>query len=329
MLQQFLASVHSYPTAGADQLRHTIADHLHTQPEKIVIGNGSAELLRHILFYLLIANDTLLLPDPSWSYYHTLVDMLDAKVATFPLLDTGRAFFYDKFAIADQIDYQRPKAVLLCSPNNPTGSLLPAADFAWLIHHYPQVNFILDEAYFGFCDSYTAEDAAHLLKLTNRPNVFVIRTFSKFYALANLRLGFILCNEENGANLNKLAPVFDVPSISQALAAERLVDDQFEQEMKAEYAAVSRYLHPALSQLPSLTPHETCANFVLVKHDGRWAHAERKLFDLGFMAKRQPINGTTHYLRITLADLTTMHLLIAALHHIAEKSSIAHDTHSS
>jgi histidinol-phosphate aminotransferase len=312
-----LANLHSYPTGGVKQLQEVVATGLGIAPEKIVISQGSSALLRDLVLYLLKKNETLLVPAPSWSFYHTLVDLVAAKIDTFPLLDTGDAFVYDRDLIAAKIEESRPKVVLICSPNNPTGNVLDIEDFLWLAREYPHVDFIFDEAYYGFHESYSAVQESELLDSTDCRNVFVVRTFSKFYGLANLRIGFMICSEVDGQNLQKISAIFGLPSLGQALAANRFADEQFRVQMQQEYAEVNGYVCGALQQIPGFTPYQTLANFILVQHDGRWSALEETLLDYGFKIKRETVNGTRNYFRITYADMATMKNLITVIRQLA------------
>ncbi len=305
-LTSYLENLHRYPTNGTRQLQQAIADHWQINPDKIVIGNGSANLLRDLVYYLLGENDTLLLPDPGWSFYHTTANLVGANIETFPLLDLGDTFVYDRQVIAAHIDIYQPEVVLICSPNNPTGNVMPIADFLSLVRAYPQVNFTLDEAYYGFRESYSAAQEQALLDSTEQRNLFVVRTFSKFYGLANLRLGFVICEAMDAHNLQKIAPVFGLPSLNQALAAHRLADVDYQEEVQLEYAIVNAAMAAALQQIPGMTPYKTGSNFILVRHDARWADLDEKLLSLGYKIKRETINGSSNYLRITYADLQTM-----------------------
>jgi histidinol-phosphate/aromatic aminotransferase/cobyric acid decarboxylase-like protein len=205
LMQAALNQLHSYPKSGAKQLQKAVAAHLSIASHKLVIGHGSSAVLRDLFLYLLRKGDTLLMPAPGWSYYQALANLVEARIDTFALAEKGHSFAYDAFSIANKIGATQPKAVLICSPNNPTGSVMPVEDFIWLAQVYPQVNFILDEAYYGFADVYSAEQERLLLAATELANVFLVRTFSKFYGWANLRVGFAVCNEVNGRNLNKIA----------------------------------------------------------------------------------------------------------------------------
>jgi histidinol-phosphate aminotransferase len=317
LVEAYLANMHSYPTNGVQHLQETIASGLNVAPDKVVISPGSAALLRDLVFYLLKKNDLLLVPAPSWSFYDTLVDPVAARIDTFPLRSTGDAFVYDRNLIAAKIEESQPKVVLICSPNNPTGNVLPLDDFLWLAHEYPQVDFIFDEAYYGFHEAYAAEQERELLESTGRRNVFVVRTFSKFYGLANLRLGFLICSEADGRNLQKISPVFGLPSLGQSLAATRFTDDVYRMQMQQEYAEVNTYTYSALQQIPGFTPYRTLANFILVQHDDRWAALDETLLDYGYKIKRETINGARNYFRITYADMATMKNLVTAIRQLA------------
>ena len=321
LAMEHLESLHTYPINGMQQLQKAIADSLHIKQEKVVIGLGSSALLRNLVYYLLKTNETLLMPDPGWSFYRAIAKLVNAKIETFPLLDTGNAFVYDKNIIATHIERRHPKVVLICSPNNPTGNVMPIEDFLWLVRRYPNVHFILDEAYYGFANTYTAVQEKALLNSVEQQNLFVIRTFSKFYGLANLRLGFLICSSIDAQNLQKIAPVFGLPSLSQALAAQRLADKDYGEKVQQEYADVRAYLLASLKQLPSFTPYKTFSNFVLVRHDNRWSMLEKTLLDYGYKIKRETINGAHNYLRITLADKETMVGLLSVIRQLAQQET--------
>ncbi len=323
-LTAYLENLHSYPTNGVTRLQEAIAAGLHIPKENIVMAHGSADILRNLFLYLLKKDDAILVPQPGWSFYHTIADLVGARIDTFPMPNNGRSFVYDKQIIARKIEQQKPKVVLICTPNNPTGNVMPIADFLELMQQYPDINFILDEAYYGFSESSTLEQVKALLESIERDNVFVVRTFSKFYGLANLRLGFLLCNRANGEKLRKLAPVFGITSLNQELAALRFCDTQFYQDLRQEFADVNAYVYSSLAQIPGLTPYETHANFILVEHDERWFNVEDDLLEYGFKIKRETMNGARNYLRVTYADLETMTRLMTIFAQLAcQKTAVS------
>lgn len=121
----------------------------------------------------------------------------------------------------------------------------------------------------------------------------------------------------NGRRLKKIAPVFGLPTFSQAVAAQWLADKPFALAMKREYTAVNHYMLTALSHMPGMWPYRTAANFILVRHDGRWHDLEKYLFRHGYMIKRETINGDNSYLRITYADMATMQQLVSLIQSFA------------
>ena len=321
LLTTHLDHLHSYPINGVKQLQDAIADHLNIDPAKVVLSTGSSVLLRQLIFYLLKKDDTILMPAPSWSFYKAATALVQANIDTFPLLDLGDTFVYDKNLIAAKIELSKPKVVLICSPNNPTGNVMPIRDFLWLVHQYPHVDFILDEAYYGFQNVYSSPEEQKLLASSNNKNLFIVRTFSKFYGLANLRIGFLICSKDDAQNLQKIAPVFGLPSLNQALAAHRLANKSFQAKVQLEYAGVKAYMFNALNQIPGFAPYKTYANFILIRHDARWSNLDELLLNYGYKIKRETIYGARNYLRITLADIATMENLIAVMRQLAKRET--------
>jgi histidinol-phosphate aminotransferase len=216
-IQRAAADVNRYPDPGAGALRKALSDRFDYPAASIALGNGSCEILLAAAEALLEPASELVYAWPSFSMYPHLAAATDAKERTAPLTHDH---VHDLDALAGQLT-EFTRMVLVCNPNNPTSTFLPAAEVgAFLERVPPHVLVILDEAYIEF---QTAEDPDTSLDLLRDfPNLVILRTFSKAYGLAGLRVGYALGSEDFRAAVDRVRQPFSVNKLAQAAATEAL-----------------------------------------------------------------------------------------------------------
>ena len=216
-IQRAAVEVNRYPDPGAGGLRRALSDRYGYPPASIALGNGSCEILLAAAEALLEPSSELVYAWPAFSMYPHLAAATDAKERTVPLTDDH---VHDLDAMAAQVN-DLTRMVLVCNPNNPTSTHLPASDVgAFLERIPPHVLVILDEAYIEF---QTVEDPDTSLDLLRDfPNLVILRTFSKAYGLAGLRAGYALGSEEFRAAVDRVRQPFSVNRLAQAAATEAL-----------------------------------------------------------------------------------------------------------
>jgi histidinol-phosphate aminotransferase len=252
-----LDDLNRYPDGDATDLRAALAAHYGRVPEQVAVGNGSCELLMLLGDALLEKGDEVVFADPSFVVYYDVCRLHEARAVAVPLVD----FTHDLEAMAAAVT-PRTKMVLVCNPNNPTGTYVPAADIARLVEAVPDdVLVVVDEAYNEFVTAPDSQDALELQKAHD--NVIVLRTFSKIYGLCGLRVGYGLCAPEVKAALDKVRQPFNVNLLAQVAASEALKhQDQVarRREVNAELrtAMVDRLAACGRATVPSQ------ANFMLV-----------------------------------------------------------------
>jgi histidinol-phosphate aminotransferase len=253
--------INGYPDRYAEKLRRSLAVRHDVEPERIVVGNGAAELLQSAA-HALVAGGELVTPWPSYPLYPLMasraagrpvaVDMVDDR------LDPGRTLAAIR---------ERTRALVICNPNDPTGTYIPADDLASLLGEVPEhVEVLVDEAFVQFQD---VEDEDACLRLTDAfPRLTVFRTFSKAYGLSGLRIGYAVGSRDSADLLNRLAPVLGVNALSQAAAdyAVGIADRELAQRRRL----VSEQRSQLLAELAGLgvqaAPSQ--ANFVWMKVGG-------------------------------------------------------------
>jgi histidinol-phosphate aminotransferase len=277
----------------------------------VTTAPGSSAALRAIFSYLLGAGDVVLLPSPSWSFYAATAALVHARVSQYKLAEAATGYSYDLNAIERAINSHGPRVVLICSPNNPTGNSISSPALGDLVRRHPQVDFIVDQAYYGFIES---RDADSLLDLACRvSNLYVIRTFSKFYALANLRLGYVICNKDCSKQLAGMLDPFGLPTFSQHIASGRLKDVAFASAIKGAFLDARDYLIAHFRHVPSVRVYDTDANFMLFRFSPAWPDVPRLLQSKGFLVKRESIDPAFQFVRLTIADTITLRQVVSIL----------------
>ncbi len=176
-----------YPTMHGEELSEQIAKALGVDPATVVIGNGSSELLEKACFAFGGAGTKIAYPSPSFSMYETYAVLGDAEPIAFALTPEG---FIDPDAVIAFCQKEKPNALIICNPNNPTGNFNPRSDMEKIIRTVDCL-VIMDEAYLEFSKEDGQVLANSTLELTKEvDNLLVLRTFSKAYGLANLRIGY-------------------------------------------------------------------------------------------------------------------------------------------
>ena len=252
-----LASTNRYPDPTNSRLRRALSDRYGVPAKRIAIGNGSCDVL-------LAAGEALLEPGaeivyawPSFSMYPHLAAATGATAITVPLDGEDR---HDLDRMAEEVTVAT-RMLVVCNPNNPTGTAIPLADIERLLDQVPRhVAVVLDEAY---CEFSTLEDPDSSVDLLDaHPNLALLRTFSKVYGLAGLRVGFALCGAEAlRVAVDQVRQPFFCNAVAQAAATEAL-RHQDEVVRRVELTIAARLeVEEGLEEL-GLAPAESHANFV-------------------------------------------------------------------
>jgi histidinol-phosphate aminotransferase len=211
------ANVNRYPDPEAAVLRGAIADHHETDAARIAVSNGSCEILLAAALALCETGDEILYAWPSFSMYPHLPALSGAREIQVPLAE---GYVHDLDAMLEEIT-AATQLLIVCNPNNPTGTHLPAEQIGAFVESVPsRTTIILDEAYIEY---QTNDDPdATLDLLAKHPNVVLLRTFSKCHGLAGLRVGYALCSPQFRAAVDAVRQPFSVNTLAQAAAVEAI-----------------------------------------------------------------------------------------------------------
>jgi histidinol-phosphate aminotransferase len=254
-IAQTATAMNRYPDPDATLLRRRIAERYDAEPGRVAVGNGSCEILLAAAEALCEPGAEILYGWPAFSMYPYLAALTGAREVKVPL-DVSDT--HDLEAMATEIT-AATQLVLVCNPNNPTGTHLPAsaiADFCELVP--PHVTVILDEAYVEF--QVDDDPDASLDLLRDFPNLVVLRTFSKCYGLAGLRVGYAIGSAGFRAAVDAVRQPFSVNALAQAAGAEAILhQDDVERRVTSTIAERLR-VEEALREI-GLRTAETQANF--------------------------------------------------------------------
>ncbi len=252
------ADVNRYPDPEARVLRSEIANRHDTDPARIAVSNGSCEILLAAALALCEPGDEILYAWPSFSIYPHLPALSGAREITVPLAE---GYVHDLDAMLEEVT-AATQLLIVCNPNNPTGTHLPVERIGAFVESVPaRTTIILDEAYIEY---QTNDDPdATLDLLAKHPNVVLLRTFSKCHGLAGLRVGYALCSPQFRAAVDAVRQPFSVNTLAQAAAAEaiRHQDDVAE---RVERNLVERiYVEDQLHEM-GFTTAESETNFAWI-----------------------------------------------------------------
>ena len=256
------AEVSMYPQREVGE--RLIANFLNIPPEQVLLTNGIDEALSLLFTSYLGAGDELLFADPTFVMYPMLGKALGAQMVR---LKSGEDL---ALPVADLLARVSPRTrvIAIANPNNPTGLAAPRADLLRLAEAAPDAAVLIDEAYFEFCGETivgeTIVDKTLIPDLARHPNLFVVRTFSKAYGLAGLRLGVLTGAAEQIGYLRRFGLPFNVNAAALACMEEALADQAFVRDHVAQVKQGRERLAQLFNELGlRFWPSET--NFVLVR----------------------------------------------------------------
>ncbi|MFH0778295.1 MAG: histidinol-phosphate transaminase [Candidatus Eisenbacteria bacterium] len=254
-----------YPDGDSYFLRRKLAEIFQLPMEQFVVGNGSNELIELICHLFLAPGDEAVLANPSFPMYKIAIDLMGATPLMVPVTPDFR---HDIKAMGDAVT-RNTKVLFICSPNNPTGTIVWDSEVEELMARLPEhVVVVFDEAYYEYVQDKRYEDSLKYLKRGRQ--VVVLRTFSKVYALAGLRVGYAIASEAMASLLLRVKLPFNMTCLGQVAALASLHDEkQVPRSLKVNSEGLA-FLNEKFLEF-GFGVVESYANFILVdtKTDGK------------------------------------------------------------
>jgi histidinol-phosphate aminotransferase len=257
-MQKAIAGVNLYPDGNAFYLKQKLAAKLGIETTNLILGNGSNEIIEFVAHTLLAPGDDVVVSQFCFAIYPIVAKMFGANLVIVPAKDYG----HDLPAMLKAIT-PKTRIVFVANPNNPTGTLAPREEVIQFVNDVPDdVLLVMDEAYIEFLDD--AVELVPLIRLGVRKNLILMRTFSKIYGLAGLRIGYGIGNPDLIAALEKTRQPFNVNLLAQAAALAALDDNGHVRKTRANNFGGLEFFRRAFRDL-KLEFVPSFANFILVR----------------------------------------------------------------
>jgi adenosylcobyric acid synthase len=251
-----LENITRYPDPDYTELKGTIADSHSIQPENVVLGNGSSELMMTLLAVL--KPTQALIPVPSYIDYINYCGLLSIKIELFPLSPESDFTIDEQKFTSVLADQPADSIVILGNPNNPTGKTLEPTFIYTICKAFPNLIFCVDEAY-----QMLSSSKSELPKPPPPPNLIRIISLTKAFCIPGLRFGYIIGSQHIADTINKLLPCWNINSIAESLSKELLHDKDYVQKSILYIEKEKEYLLKELSSFHAVKPYSSNANFIL------------------------------------------------------------------
>ncbi|GAB3802418.1 histidinol-phosphate transaminase [Virgibacillus kimchii] len=299
-----LHELHIYPDGYTQELRTKLANKLNLNEKQLIFGSGSEEIVQMICRAFLYPGTNTVMAVPTFPQYKHNALIEGAEVKEVPLIK-GK---HHLAKMAGEID-EATKVVWLCSPNNPSGTVIPKEELQSFLNNCPShILVVLDEAYY----EYMEDDAETIEWFSSYENVIILRTFSKAYGLAGLRIGYGISNPNILRKIDVVRGPFNTTSIAQKAAIIALEDQNFIKETKQKNQKVKQSFEIFLDKIGwEYYPSQT--NFLLVSTPVSGIEVFDYLLEKGFIVRPGELLGIPNTMRITIGNEADMKELENAL----------------
>jgi len=312
-IREALVNLHRYPDGSCHYLGAKLAERLGVQSSQIIFGNGSNEIIGLLITALVAPGEEVITCQPTFLMYQKLVQVQGACNRIVPLKD----MHHDLPAILAAIT-GKTRLIFLDIPNNPCGTIITKAEFENFLRQVPeQVVVVLDEAYVDFVDPKVRLDAlAYLPDRENEPalrkTVVTLRTFSKAYGLAGLRIGYGVMAAKLAGYLHRVRQPFNVNNLAQIGALAALDDEEHYRRTLDGTAAGMAWLAKEVAEL-GCRPLPSHTNFFLIDVLGNGKKLYEQMLSKGVIVRPMQAYGFPNHIRITVGQEAENHRFVAAL----------------
>ncbi len=311
-MRDALDEMHRYPDGALFSLRGKLADRLGVAPSQLVFGCGADEVLELLAKSFLGPGDEVVYAWPSFAMYPLIVKGMGATSVQVPLDDDLN---HDLEAMAKAVN-ANTKMVIVCNPNNPTGTSFGAAAFEAFVASLPNdLILVVDEVYWDFARSDDLPDT--LGCLARRPGTISVRSFSKLYGLAGMRIGYGICDPELADILDRARHPFNVSRLAEVAAVAALDDTEHVERTLKRNREGADYLTRELEALGfEVWPTDT--NFMLVRGDRPGLKIYDDLLNEGVIVRPLPGTGLDDHVRLTIGTPEENERLVKGMRKLVE-----------
>lgn len=284
---------------------------------QVLLGYGGEDILKQVVHCYLHAGEKILVPQYSWWYYKVIADEVGGIREIYPIIEDETGFHYNIQGIIDSYHTHKPSVILISSPNNPTGNSMSFADLSRLLDELRDTVIVIDEAYTVFANT----DRTYVKEVIERhPNVLIIRTFSKYYALAGARIGFAFMGKELSQFSKFSSRYLGYNRLSERIAIAALESEEYYEEMRQKMLADLDMFFNELNTLPGFKAYRSEANFILARLPKDIKKPlDEYLKSKGLVIKFMNEDGLDSHIRITIGTREENRLLMDEMHRFFEK----------
>ena len=288
-----LLQINRYPDSHGYYLKEKLSRKLGIEPDNLCFGNGSDEIIQFIAHTFLMPGEEVIMGDPAFAFYQMVVTAADGREVMVPLKD----FYYDLSAMADRIT-EKTKLIFINTPLNPTGTIITREAFEGFLKRVPpSVLLVIDEAYGEYVRDTSYPNFLNYLKGEHK--LIILRTFSKVYGLAGLRIGYGIADEYLIGCLNKIRGPFNTNLLAQVAALAALDDEEHLTKTLTANQEGLNYFYRELDEM-GIAYIPTQANFFLVKVGKEAGSVYESLLREGVIVRGMSGYGLPDYLRISV-----------------------------
>ncbi|MCR8641241.1 histidinol-phosphate transaminase [Paenibacillus sp. N1-5-1-14] len=303
---QELSNAALYPESTAPELTSKLALMLGVQQDQIITGNGSDEIIRLLTRSYVRTGDEVIMANVTFPRYETNVQIEGGIVVTVPLVEGA----HDLEEMLRAINH-RTRMIFVCNPNNPTGTIVGEEELLTFIQKVPpHVILVIDEAYYEYVQD--SDYLQTLPLLASYPNLVVLRTFSKIYGLASLRMGYGIMHPTIVQSLIKVKEPFNTNRLAQVAAIASLDDEAFVTSCVQDNAEGRNYLEQELVRM-GLTYFQSHANFLMIHMNRSGQDVFQGLLAEGVIVRSGTLLGYPETIRVTIGTPEENKAFIQAL----------------
>ena len=292
-LRDSLTEINLYPDGNGYYLRNELAKRAKLKRDNIILGNGSSEVISMALETFVSPGEEVIIPEPSFIIYNGLIKLRDALPIIIPL----KNYKLNLPGMLKAIN-KKTKMVILCNPNNPTGTIIKKEELKKFINGISKNIIILsDEAYLEYVEDRNFGSAFPYLK--SEKNVIIARTFAKSSSLAGLRIGYGIAKTDIIDEMNKVRPPFNTSSLAQVAALTALKNKEHLKRTKENNKEEKKYLYKNLEKLGlSFIPTQT--NFICINLERDAKLVCQKLEKEGVIIRDMSNFNLPNFVRVTI-----------------------------
>ncbi len=291
-IKKNLPGINRYPDSSSFYLKKRLSKYLNLEPSNLVLGNGSDELIDVIIKTFVEEDENIVTAETTFLEYKIIAQVNNRKIITVAL----RYFKYDLEAIKKNIN-KKTKLIFIANPNNPTGTYVTKYELQEFMNSLGQnIILVLDEAYDTFID---VDDFPNSLSYLKTANIIVLKTFSKAYGLAGLRIGYAIARPEFISYMERARQPFNVNLLAQAAATAALGDKNFLRKTRKIILEGKNYLYDQLSRL-GIAYVPSAANFILIDTGKDGAGIFKDMLKYGVIVREMKQYGLKNFIRVTI-----------------------------